>query len=309
MTIRKMKSKELRREVLHPFAWWLWSLTLSLALFISHDPWFAGGLLIASALLVRDLRSDHPWSRSFAVAIRFTGVVIAIRMVVAIIIGVPIPGTTLFTLPIVQLPEWVSGIRIGGQVTVERLSSTLGEVMIIVGVIALFATATSLTSPHRLIRALPLAFYQLGLILTISTSVFPQLVASIQRITLARRLRGQEIRGIRHWRKIAMPLLEESLERSLDLAAAMESRGFGQRRRRSSYRPDRWGAAESAVISVALAVALLTWFSPLQSSTSSLAIGLITAAPLLNPSLRSTLKGQLKVSTKATSDHDSVDDR
>lgn len=251
-------------------------MILSIALFITADPWFALGITIASALLVRAFATGHPWSRSFAVAMKFMAVIVAIRMIIATLIGVPIPGTTLFTLPTVQLPEWVSGIRIGGAVTAERLSSTLAEVMVIVGVVALFATATSLTSPHRLIRALPLAFYQLGLVLTIATSVFPQLVMSIKRITLARRLRGNQVRGIRDWRKIAIPLLEESLERSLDLAGAMEARGFGQRIRRSSYRPDRWGTFESATIAIALGVAMLSFIAPM-AGIPQFAIGLIAA--------------------------------
>lgn len=226
----------------------MWAITLSVALFISADPWYAAALVASAYLVVRTHRGDEPWSRSFNVAIKFILVIIAIRMLIAVLIGVPIPGTTLFTIPTLELPEWIAGIRIGGAVTSERLLTTLGEVMIIVGVVALFAAATSLASPHRSIRALPLAFYQLGLILTISTSIFPQLVASIKRIRMARRLRGQAPKGLRHWRKIAMPLLEDALERSLDLAAAMESRGFGQRIRRSTYRPDTWGGFESLIL-------------------------------------------------------------
>lgn len=245
----------------HPFAWWGWAIFLSIGLFLSDDPWYATGLVAAGALLVWRSGLEHPWSRSFIVAMRFVAIILAIRMAIAVLIGVPIPGTTIFTLPTLPLPDWIAGIRIGGAVTVERLSSTVAEVMIIVGVVALFATATSLTSPHRLIRAIPFAFYQLALILTVATSVFPQLVGSIKRIRTARRLRGQEPHGIRHWRKVAMPLLEESLERSLDLAAAMESRGFGQRIRRTSYRPDRWGRSENLVMMAAamsLAVIFMT---------------------------------------------------
>ena len=268
--------------MVHPFAWWGWSLILSVALFISSDPWFATGLVIASAILVRAFRSEHPWSRSFALAMRFIAIILIIRMLIAVVIGVPIPGRTMVTLPTISLPEWISGIRLGGPVTIERLSSTLGEVMIIIGVVALFATATSLTSPHRVIRALPLAFYQLGLILTIATSVFPQLVMSIQRIRLARRLRGHEVRRMRDWRKIAIPLLEESLERSLDLAAAMESRGFGQRIRRSSYRPDRWGSFETLLLISAGFTAALLWLLPPSHSATFLAVGLIAALPALN---------------------------
>ncbi len=269
------------RSRIHPLAWWAWAIILSVALFTSSEPWFAAGLVVAATILVRAYKEITPWSRSFVVAMKFIAVILVIRMVIAVLIGVPIPGTTIFTLPTLQLPEWIAGIRLGGPVTTERLTSTLGEVMIIVGVVALFAAATSLTSPHRLIRAIPVAFYQLGLVLTIATSVFPQFVIAIRRITLARRLRGQEIRGLRHWRKIAIPLLEDALERSLDLAAAMESRGFGQRVRRSSYRPDRWGAVESTILASSLVVALAIWLLPLESSLFYFATGLFASGLVL----------------------------
>ena len=265
------------RSRIHPFAWWAWAIVLSVVLFISSEPWFAAGLVVASAILVRAYKEITPWSRSFVVAMKFIAVILLIRMAIAILIGVPIPGTTIITLPTFQLPEWIAGIRLGGPVTTERLTSTLGEVMIIIGVVALFAAATSLTSPHRVIRAIPLAFYQLGLVLTIATSVFPQFVVAIRRITLARRLRGQEVRGLRHWRKIAIPLLEDALERSLDLAAAMESRGFGQRIRRSSYRPDHWGGLESAILASSLMVAAVIWFLPSQTPAFFFASGLFAS--------------------------------
>ena len=264
----------------HPFAWWGWATLLSLALFMTQQPWFASGLILACTVLVSRFRGTDPWSRSFDVAMRFIFVIISIRMFIAVIFGVPIPGRTLFTLPTIQLPEWIAGIRLGGAVTLERLSSTFGEVLIIAAVVALFATATSLTSPHRLIRSLPLAFYQLGLILTIATSVFPQLVTSIKRIRLARRMRGQEVAGLRHWRKIAMPLLEDSLERSLDLAAAMESRGFGQRLRRTTYRPDRWRASDTFLLltSVTAVLANVLAYSPL----THLGAGVITSIMIVS---------------------------
>lgn len=244
--------KESRKMRFHPFAWWGWSALLAVALFASNQPWFAGGLIFACFVLVKRFAGNEPWARSFTVAMRFIIAIITIRMMIAIFLGVPIPGRTIFTLPSLQLPDWIAGIRLGGAVTLERLATTFGEVIIIAGVVALFSTASALTSPHRLIRSLPLAFYQLGLILTIATSLFPQLVISIKRIKLARRMRGQEIGGIRQWRKIAMPLLEDALERSLDLAAAMESRGFGQRIRRTTYRRDKWSSKDSLLMLTAL---------------------------------------------------------
>jgi len=62
----------------------------------------------------------------------------------------------------------------------------------------------------------------------VSLSVAPQLVESVQRVRRARRLRGDVAGGRRALRAIAIPVLEDALERSLRLAAAMDSRGYGR---------------------------------------------------------------------------------
>src|SRR6185437_8401669 len=59
-------------------------------------------------------------------------------------------------------------------------------------------------------------------------SVAPQLVESVQRVRRARRLRGCSERGMRALRAIAVPVLYDALDRSLLLAAAMDSRGYGR---------------------------------------------------------------------------------
>jgi energy-coupling factor transporter transmembrane protein EcfT len=137
------------------------------------------------------------------------------------------------------------GIRIGGAVTLERLSSSLHEGVIIATMIALFGAATSLTSPHKLLRVTPSFIYEIGITLVIATSLFPQLAVSARRIRVAQKLRGIEKIRIR---SIALPLLEESLARSLQLAAAMDARGYGVSRKRSRYRPQPWLMRDNYVV-------------------------------------------------------------
>jgi energy-coupling factor transporter transmembrane protein EcfT len=146
------------------------------------------------------------------------------------------------------------GIRIGGTVTYERLSSAVTEGILICAIIVIFGAAASLTSPHRLLRVLPVYIYGFGVSIVIATSVLPQLVTSVTRIRQAQKLRGQSLRGFASWRRVAIPLLEESLARSLDLAAAMDSRGYGVNKRRSRYRPIKWHGVDSLVIMSALVV-------------------------------------------------------
>lgn len=241
----------------HPLTWWIWSIGLALAIVRTDNPYVALGVVGVVALVVKTQSEDAPWSQSFWWALKFGLWIIAIRTVIAVLIGVPIPGTTLFTLPILPLPEWIAGIRIGGTVTLERLGSSIHEGIIIASVIALLGAATSLTSPHRLLRITPVFIYEIGVSLVIATSVLPQLVASISRIRRAHILRGDENPK---WRKIALPLLEDALARSLELAAAMDSRGYGASRKRSRYRPSPWQGLDFIIISTSiLALIFLPW--------------------------------------------------
>lgn len=225
------------KKPLHPLTLWICAILLAIGVVALNNALIAFAIVGAVALLVYIRRDGSPWQRSFLLSIRIGAVILAIRSVVGILIGVPIPGTKLFTLPILDLPSWMPGIRVGGVVTLERLSSSLHEGVIIATMIALFGAATSLTSPHKLLRVTPSFIYEIGITLVIATSLFPQLATSARRIRTAQKLRGMEKI---HIRSIAIPLLEESLSRSLQLAAAMDARGYGISSKRSRYRPQPW---------------------------------------------------------------------
>jgi len=210
--------------------------------------------LIAISLIVKNFKSDGPWAGSFSFALKLSLAIIVFRVFIGIVIGVPVPGTNLFTLPIIPLPDWMAGIRLGGAVTWERVSSTILESFDIATIIVLFGAATSLTNPRALIRSFPPIFYELGMILIISSSLTPQLVGNLIRIRNAQQIRGVSRNRFLAWRQIAMPLLEDSLARSLDLAAAMDARGYGISRTRSKYRPQKFQIVDLAVISTSILI-------------------------------------------------------
>src|SRR5690606_26285491 len=54
------------------------------------------------------------------------------------------------------------------------------------------------------------------------------LIADVQRLRAARRLRGRPDKGIRGLLHVGLPVLEGALERSVALAAAMDARGYGR---------------------------------------------------------------------------------
>jgi len=233
------------KKPLHPLTLWVSAILLAVGVVALDNAWIAIAIVGAVALLVYLRRDGSPWQASFNLSLRIGATILAIRTIVGILIGVPIPGTVLFKIPILDLPSWMPGIRVGGSVTLERLSSSLHEGVIIATMIALFGAATSLTSPHKLLRVTPSFIYEIGITLVIATSVFPQLATSARRIRTAQKLRGIENIRIR---SIAIPLLEESLSKSLQLAAAMDARGYGISRKRSRYRPQQWLMRDNYIV-------------------------------------------------------------
>ena len=91
------------------------------------------------------------------------------------------------------------------------------------------------------------------MVLVIATTLTPQLVGNLKRIRIAQKLRGINANRFLSWRQIAMPLLEDSLARALDLAAAMDSRGYGVSRKRSKYRPQKFQLKDAVVVASSLA--------------------------------------------------------
>ena len=240
---------------LHPLTWCIWSLLIVGAVISANSSWLAGISIAGATILVWRFAADAPWARSFWFSLKIGAFILIIRTAVGILIGVPIPGTKLFELPILPLPSWLAGVRIGGVITQERLLSSIHEGLIIVAVISLFGAAVSLTSPHKLLRVTPIVIYEFGVATVIATSALPNLVQSISRIRRARLLRGDENPS---WRSIALPLLEDSLSRSLELAAAMDARGYGVSRKRSRYRPISWRGIDSIVVLAAFLILSFT---------------------------------------------------
>jgi energy-coupling factor transport system permease protein len=263
----------------HPLTWWLWAVLLGATLLIADSRAISIAIVSSTLVVALVMKDQSPWFHTFTWALRFAIIAFAFRMVIAIIIGVPMPGRTIFILPQIQLPELFVGIRIGGPVTTQRLLTGFDEAILLVALILLFATANSLSNPHSLLRVLPRRFYGIGLAGVISSSVAPQAVRGIERVRSARRLRGHNSRGIHSWRGIALPVLEDSLERSIDLAASLESRGYGYFPHPTRYRPHSWKFRDSLAISGAL----YSLFIAIASPSTAFVVPLLIALFLLTP--------------------------
>ncbi len=241
----------MRPRALHPLAWWIWALALAATALRTTDPLLLGLLVGVAWLVVAARRPEAPWARSFGSFLRFGLAIVVIRIVLQMLFGERLPGHVLFTSPHVALPSWAAGVTLGGAVTTESIFSAFNQGLQLATLIACVGAANSLASPYRLLRALPSVLYELGVVVTVALSFAPQTVVAAAGIRDARRLRGRPHRGLRGLRGLAVPVLEGALERSLDLAASMDSRGYG---RHGDVPDGRRRAGQTATLFGALAI-------------------------------------------------------
>ena len=216
-------------RALHPGAWWLWAIGLAVAASRTRNPVLLILLLAVTGFVVSARRSDAPWANSYAAFLRLGLVLIGVRVVLQALLSTRSQGShVLFILPEVPLPDWASGVKLGGEVTAEAVLTAVYDGLQLATMLCCIGAANALASPRRLLKSLPGALYEVGVACVVALTFAPQLVTDARRIRAARRLRGRTNRGLQALRTTGMPILEGALDRSVELAAAMDSRGYGR---------------------------------------------------------------------------------
>ncbi|GAB2827108.1 CbiQ family ECF transporter T component [Streptomyces daliensis] len=218
-----------RSDALHPGAWWMWALGLAVAASRTTNPLLLALLIAVAGYVVAARRTDAPWARSYGAFLKLGLLVLGIRLVFAFFLGSPVPGShVLVTLPEVPLPEWARGVRVGGRVTAEGMVFACYDGLKLATLLICLGAANALANPARLLKSLPGALYEAGVAVVVALTFAPNLVADVQRLRAARRLRGRDDKGVRALLQVGLPVLEGALERSVALAAAMDARGYGR---------------------------------------------------------------------------------
>lgn len=213
---------------LHPGAWWLWALGLAAAASRTRNPVPLVLILVVTGLVVAARRSNAPWARSYGAFLKLALLVIVIRIVFQAVLSTGSQGpTVLVTLPEIPLPG-STGLKLGGIVTLEAVLRAFYEGLQLATILICVGAANALGSARRLLRSVPAALYEVGVAVVIALTFAPQLVTDAARVRAAHRLRGQRGGALRSLRRLAMPVLEGALDRSVELAAAMDARGYGR---------------------------------------------------------------------------------
>jgi len=131
--------------------------------------------------------------------------------------------------------------------TLEAILFGMGNSLRLLAIISSFTLLTLTIHPDDLMLAmlkmrLP---YKSVMVTLLSTRFVPTLFDDVERITDVQRSRGLEldkgnlIQKVRGHMAIIVPLLSNSLDRTVQVAEAMESRAFGSGTNRTSYREIR----------------------------------------------------------------------
>ena len=261
----------------HPAAWWLWALCGAAAASLTSNP-LALILIAIGALCVVLTRGAHaPWATSVSTLVKIAMIVIVVRLAFQTLLGAPVGIKVAFRLPEVELPGVLSGLRLGGVMTWESLVLGSVEGLRFAAILLCIGAATTVAAPSRLFRTLPDAMTAIGTVLIVAMTFVPHLVHDFSRIRRAQRLRGRRTGGLRAVAGAIAPVVDGAMERSLQLASAMNGRGYG-RTRATRHRPDPWRAVERVIVVSGIASVAIT-----------LAVGpsatRLELAPLLWPSL------------------------
>lgn len=222
-----------RRRV-HPVAWWLWAAGLATAASRTTDPLLLL-LVVAVAALAVAYRQDPAAGRPLTGFLALALVAVGLRVVLTALLGGSGGTTVLLDLPRFALPDPLAGVALGGPVTLEAVAGAVATGLQLAAILVVTGAANALASPRRLLRHLPASLDDLGTTVVVGLSLAPQLVDDARRARAGAALRGRSTRGLRSVARLAVPTLDGALTRSLDLAASMESRGYGRRGSRARW--------------------------------------------------------------------------
>ncbi len=213
---------------LHPVAWWAWGIGVSVAAARTTNPLLLLLLGAAAVHVAVARRRPGPAGRSVRMFVQLGLFVVVVRMVLTVVFSAAGTGRTVLSLPQPPLPDWLSGLGLGGPVTSDQLLGAFYGGCRLAVVLVCFGAVNTVSSGYRLVRSLPAALHEAGVAVGVAVTLAPELVSEVARVRAARRLRGRP-GGVRGVRGTVLPVLGSALERSVDMAASMDVRGYGRR--------------------------------------------------------------------------------
>jgi energy-coupling factor transport system permease protein len=222
-----------------------WSAAALIVVLTSTNPVYRALVLLIALNMLLSLGRRDARSRPLLVAVGVAAILAAVLNAVLSHTGAHV----LFTVPD-QLPG------IGGSVTVESVLYGLDVGLGIAAAVLAIAPLSQVLHAHDLIDAFPSALQRTAALVGAAINLVPAVTRNAVGISEAQRMRGSSGTRLRDWHAIAAPVVLSALDDSLQLAEAMDARGFGSGPR-TRYATARVGLSGAAVIVCALAAAAM----------------------------------------------------
>lgn len=198
-------------------AWMAWAGAAGLLAMLTRNPLYALLLILVARLVEaacgrRESGLTLPWAR----------LALAVLLLSTLFNGLFVhTGETVLG----RLPE--SWPLVGGIITLEALVYGLTTGLVLLALLAVFMAFNHVVPVSDLVRLAPRAFHDLGVVMLVAVTYVPETARHLAQIREAQAIRGHQIRGLRDWRPLLVPLLVGGMERAMGLAEAMVARGYG----------------------------------------------------------------------------------
>ena len=223
--------RQFKASRVQPGAWWLLGLSFAIAASLSTNPIVLLVLSVCSvAIIVFAREKSAPWSNSLKFYLLLAGAIVFLRLAFRVIFNYSTgQGVVLFELPALRVDfGFGSPVELFGNVGRASMQAALIDGLRLAAIILSIGLANSLANPRKLLKSTPAALYEVATAVSVAITLAPQLIESLQRVRRARSLRGRSS-GLGTLAGTVIPALEDTIDKSLALAASMDSRGFGRR--------------------------------------------------------------------------------
>ena len=243
------RQKDTAVQRLNPAVKLAWGFGLVVLSLIFDHPVYLLVLFTAVILLVKSAGVWREYTSVLKLFIWMGAVIIIINALVSYN-GTHVLAAAPFKLPVLGSPV----------ITLEAIAFGAVMALKLLVIISAFVFINLAVHPDDMMSVLlKMKFpYKSVLVTSLSTRFIPCLIEDVQRISDAYRTRGVQldtgnwITRLKKRAGIIIPLLSGSLDRAVQVAEAMEARGFGTVRKRVFYKDSRMSRLDAAALGVAV---------------------------------------------------------
>jgi energy-coupling factor transport system permease protein len=227
-----------------PWAWVGWLVATLVILSVTRNPLYLLLVLLCIVLVGVTLRQSGSQSPQLFSLWKLAAWIIILATIFNALTS-HYGTTVLFTIP-GSLP------LISGHVTLEAIIYGITNGLVLTGMLASFSVFNLALPVREMISLVPRAFFPLAVVTSIAVTYVPTTMRQFRQIREAQAIRGHQMRTLRDWLPLWMPLLVGGLEHAMQLAEAMTARGF------ASTNTDVRGSVFYPRLAMALGLAMLT---------------------------------------------------